>query len=433
MVKITFLGACQEVGRSGVLIESEETGDAILCDYGTKMKADQQNFPAHVSGKSLTAIVLSHAHIDHSGGLPIFYISGSVPLFATELTFKTTEILLMDMLNITEVYLPFEKPEVDKMKKFFQPLDYGQKRKVGKKTWITLINAGHIPGSAMVLVEMDGKRILYTGDFNTSPTQLVKPANPSEIPELDAIVMEATYGTQNHPPRKTIEDEFLTDVKKIIDQKGVVLVPAFGVSRSQEIMMVLSRDGAPSFPIIVDGMARKIALLYERYPAMLRDCAALITARNNTRFITQRKSSTERTEATASPTVVIAPSGMLKGGTSRIYAEQILEDEKSGIFLVSYQIEDTPGRVLLDRMEYMLEDLPDKTIPVKAMSKQFDFSSHAGMDELITYLGGIKWTSDQKRVFLVHSDPAVITAFAENIRNRGYLAEAPVESQSFKV
>ena len=108
MVKIRFLGSCQEIGRSGVLIESDETSDAILCDYGTKMDYAQL-FPEHVSGKNLSAIVLSHSHIDHIGGAPLFYISGSVPLYCTELTYKVSEILLFDMLNISKDFLPFDK------------------------------------------------------------------------------------------------------------------------------------------------------------------------------------------------------------------------------------------------------------------------------------------------------------------------------------
>ena len=99
-----------------------------------KMSKDDQNFPVHVSGKNLTAIVLSHAHIDHSGGIPLFYISGSVPLFCTELTFKVTEILLQDMVNISETYLPFEKPEIDKMKRFTTFLNYNDRKKIGKST-----------------------------------------------------------------------------------------------------------------------------------------------------------------------------------------------------------------------------------------------------------------------------------------------------------
>jgi putative mRNA 3-end processing factor len=433
MVKITFLGACQEVGRSGVLFESEDTGDAILCDYGTKMNKVHQNFPAHVSGKSLSGIVLTHAHIDHSGGIPIFYISGSVPFYTTDLTLRTTEILLLDMLNITEAYLPFEKPEVDKMKKYAQILDYGQRKKIGKKCWITLYNAGHIPGSAMVLLEMDGKRILYTGDFNTIQTQLLNPANPQDIPELDAIVMESTYGTTNHLPRKQIEDEFLETVKKIIDQKGIVLIPAFGVGRSQEIMMVLSRDGTPAFPIIIDGMARKVTLLYEHHALMLRDHVGLKKAKANTYFVAHKKSSADRHEILQPGSAIIAPSGMLKGGTSKLYAEKIIEDEKSAIFLVSYQIEDTPGRILLDRMEFVMEEIPDKGLPVKAEVKQFDFSSHAGQDELIGYLTKLKWTSKKKNVYLVHGDKDTMNGFADKIKAIGFTTEMPVESQIFKV
>src|SRR6056297_703885 len=182
MVKITFLGACREVGRSGVLIESEITGESVLCDYGTKFDKNGQLFPKHVSGKDLSAIVLTHSHIDHSGAIPLFYISGSVPLYTTKLTFDVTKVLLKDMLRISGAYLPFETEEIKKMKRNAQFLRYKQKINVGKDAWITLYNAGHIPGSAMALVEIDGKSILYTGDINSIETQLLNGLNARELP-----------------------------------------------------------------------------------------------------------------------------------------------------------------------------------------------------------------------------------------------------------
>ncbi len=430
MVKIRFLGACQEVGRSGVLIQSEESGDSILCDYGTKTDYTQL-FPDHVSGKDLSAIVLSHSHIDHCGGLPLFYISGSVPLYCTELTFKISEILLQDMLKINQNYLPFGKFELLKMKKYINFMLYGQRRKVGKKSYITLYNAGHIPGSAMILVEMDGKKILYTGDINTTKTRLLDPADPKILPEIDCIITEATYGTTDHENRNEIEEQFNKEVNSILNNKGIVLIPAFGVARSQEMLMVLNKDGKPSHRVTLDGMARKIAVMYENYPGMFSDPKLFQKSINNTHFINQRKREQERKKAATSVGVIVAPSGMLKGGTARYYAENIISNENNAIYLVSYQIEDTPGRYLLDHSKYVLDD-PEHPIPVNAAIKKYSFSSHSGKSDLIEFLSKIVF-KDKKSVFCVHGDSKVLISFTNEIKQLGYSAESPLMGQSYTI
>ena len=431
MVKITFLGACREVGRSGVLIESEETTDAVLCDYGIKTDGGEQVFPIHVSGKKLSAIVLSHAHIDHSGGIPLFYISGSVPLYCTESTYQVIEVLLHDMLNISRSnYLPFDRTEIFRMRDYVRFLKYKDRQKVGRNTWITLFNAGHIPGSAMILVEMDGKKVLYTGDFNTATTQLLHPANPMDIPPLDAIISEATYGTTDHQPRNEIEDKFLERVNQITNNKGSILIPAFGVSRSQEMLMVLTKNGNIPYPITLDGMARKISLIYMNNLKELRDPNAYSGALNLTHFINQKRRDFERNQAASKSGAIVAPSGMLKGGTARYYFERLMANEDNAIFLVSYQIEGTPGRILLDEGLYTTNS--DEKVRVPAAVEHFNFSSHAGKSGIISFLEKLTFIGE-KQVFCVHGDPAVLNEFAKFLQTRKFKVEVPDSSQSFVI
>ncbi|MHA1583917.1 MAG: MBL fold metallo-hydrolase [Promethearchaeota archaeon] len=430
MVKIKFLGACHEVGRSGVLITSEITGDAILCDYGTMMDGDQL-FPAHVSGKDLSAIILTHSHIDHCGGLPLFYISGSVPLYTTELTYQVSEILLQDMLNIGKSYLPFDKAEIYKMRKYARFLKYGERKHVGKKTWITLINAGHIPGSAMALIEMDGKKILYTGDFNTIPTQLLNPAKPEDIPPIDAIITETTYGNKTHPDRKVSEKELLETIGNVVSKQGTVLIPAFGVARSQEILMILNRDGNSGISITVDGMARKIASLYMEFPSKLRDPQNYLDSLDNSHFINQRRRDAERSAAASKPGVVVAPSGMLKGGTSRYYFEKLMNDSKNSVVLVSYQVENTPGYILLEKGVY-IKNRAEEESQVAAQVKHLDFSSHIDQPHLIEFLEKLTFIGE-KRVFCIHGDEQTMMNFEESIKSKGFITDLPEMEQEFIV
>jgi len=430
MVKIKFLGAAKEVGRSGVLIESEETSDAVLCDYGIKTDDGEQVFPVHVSGKKLSAIVLSHAHIDHSGGIPLFYISGSVPLYCTESTYQVIEVLLHDMLNISRNYLPFDRTEIFRMRDYARFLNYKKRQKVGRNTWITLFNAGHIPGSAMVLVEMDGKKILYTGDFNSTPTQLLDPANPADIPPLDVIVTEATYGTTDHLPRPEIEEKFLSRINQIIENGGSILVPAFGVSRSQEMLMVLTKNGKVPFPITLDGMARKIALIYKNNLNELRDPDAYIRALNQTHFINQKRRDFERNQAASRSGAIIAPSGMLKGCTARYYFERLMNNKNNAITLVSYQIEGTPGRLLLDQGFYVTN--ADEQVQIAAEVEHFDFSSHAGKSDIVSFLEHLTFRG-AKQVYCVHGDPEILSEFAKFMENREFKVIVPESSQSITI
>lgn len=430
MVKLRFLGACREVGRSGILIESEETGDQILLDYG--IKSDHTTiFPEYVNGRELSAIVLTHSHIDHCGGIPLFYISGSVPLYCTELTYRVSEILLYDMLQISQQYLPFGKEEVNKMKYYTHFLKYNIRKKVGKKSWITLYNAGHIPGSAMVLVEMDGKKILYTGDFNLIQTRLVKPVDISNIPPIDALIMESTYGTTYHPLREETENEFVRTVEKIVKDGGITLIPAFGVARSQEIMMILNKNQVPSYSITIDGMARSIINQYSQFPDMFRDYEEMIKAFDKSKLINQNRRKSERSNAANNSGVIIAPSGMLKGGTARYYAAKIHNDPKNAIILVSYQVEDTPGRILLETKKYQIDD-HDIPQEIKAQIYHFDFSSHSGKKELMEFVNQIEF-NQEREVFCVHGEEETIVEFAKEIEKQGNNVYVPYLDQKYEL
>lgn len=434
MVKVTFLGACKEIGRSGVLLESEASSDRILLDYGVKMEGKDDNFPDHVSGKDITGIVITHSHIDHVGGVPIFFISGNVPIYMTELTLDVSEILLKDMMNISDFYLPFERSEIVKLRKQTRFVNFRQRTKIGASTYITLYNAGHIPGSAMVLVEMDDKNILYTGDINLIPTQLMSAALPP-LEELDLLIMESTYGITNHEERESVEKRFVESVSRVINNKGQVLIPAFGVSRSQEIMMVLNKYRV-DFPVYVDGMARRIARIYENFNKgfMFRSFQEMADAFHNSHFVMQKNRFHEREDAKSSNGVIIAPSGMLKGGTARMYAESIIRDPNSAIYLVSFQMPDSPGAILLKDHKYAVNrDNLEQTFDVQCEVQFFDFSSHAGQKELIEFAEKCKFKNSNRLIYLVHGDEPNASGLAKELQNKGINAFVAEKSSSIKI
>jgi putative mRNA 3-end processing factor len=434
-MRISFLGSCREVGRSAILVESELNDDRILLDYGIKMDGTDENFPEHIRGRDLTAIVVTHAHIDHVGGVPIFFISGSVPLFMTRLTQDVSDVLLRDMINIarynSNTDLLFDKEVLGRMHRHTRTLRYGERAQVGKASHITLLNNGHIPGSAMVLVEMDDQAVLYTSDMNSNETQLMTPIQPVSH-QINALVIESTYGTTDHPPRLDVEKQFIEKVVEVLESGGTVLVPAFGVSRSQEILMVLHKYIDTSrYPIFVDGMARKIGHLYKRYRTYFRNYWDMRNALEKSNYISRDNTFEQRQQAKRSNGVIVAPSGMLKGGTARMYAEAIINNPNSAILLVSYQLPGTPGDILLSEHKYTFNNGEQQEIACEVI--KYDFSSHSGKTQLIDFANNCNFGESEKRVFAVHGDEEVMASFVNDLNKVGLKAVAPKQGESFKI
>jgi putative mRNA 3-end processing factor len=369
-------------------------------DYGVMINHDI-GFPVHVSPKDLDAVILSHAHLDHSGLIPLFYIHAKLPVYGVEPTFKLTRVLVRDMIKLSGYYLPYEYLDLETMMGHIVPVEYHSKFKVGDAE-INLINAGHIPGSAQIIIKTDGKRVLYTGDYNLVPTHLV-PGADRDYKNLDAIVIESTYALEDHPNRAESERNFVLACKEVVESGGTVLVPAFGVGRSQEIICMLA-DHNFSHPIFVDGMALDAIRMLEEHPNSLKDEQLF---RRAMREAEQIRNWNDRRRAARTEGVIVSPAGMLKGGASVFYMENIARNEKNGIFLVSYQVQGSPGRILLDEGRFILHGKAKK---VTSRVEKFDFSSHGGKTQLEETL---KELDRKTRVFVVHGDEGNCKHLAE--------------------
>jgi len=397
-MQVRFLGACQEVGRSAVAVKGARS--QILMDYGVMINHDV-GFPVHVSPKDLDAVILTHAHLDHSGLIPLFYVHSKLPVYAIEPTFKLTSVLVRDMIKLSGYFLPYEYIDLETMMNHTVPVEYHSKFKVGDSE-VTMVNAGHIPGSAQIIVENDGRRLLYTGDYNLVPTHLV-PGADREYKNLDAIVIESTYAMGDHPDRAESERNFVLACKEVVEGGGTVLVPAFGVGRSQEIICMLA-DHNFNHKVFVDGMALDAIRMLEQYPNSLKDEQLF---RRAMREAEQIKNWNDRRRAARTEGVIVSPAGMLKGGASVFYMENIASNQDNGIFLVSYQVPGSPGRILLDEGRFILHG---KARNVKARVEKFDFSSHGGKTQLEETLREL----DKKtRVFVVHGEEGNCKHLAE--------------------
>ncbi|UCE95313.1 MAG: MBL fold metallo-hydrolase [Candidatus Bathyarchaeota archaeon] len=418
-VEIKFLGGTREVGRMAIAVKTDKT--RVLLDYGVMM--DQgPGFPMHTAPKGVDALILTHCHLDHSGALPIFYIQDKRPLFATQLTLELVQILIKDFIHLSGYYLPFEYLELRYMMQNSIPLDYGEKRTVGDISF-QLLDAGHIPGSAQVLVEAEGKRILFTGDFNTSKTRLLPPAS-NDYGELDAIITETTYADTNHTDRLVLENRFVSQVNEVVEKGGRVLVPAFSIGRSQEIICILAAHHF-EYQTVIDGMARAANRTMMDNTKFLRDPRLFMDAVHRAMWVDGWR---DRRSATKKPGAIISPAGMLKGGPAAFYISKLGKKASNAVFLVSYQIPGTPGHQLLEKGMCVIDGRVRK---VKAQVGHFDFSSHCGANQLRNVIKNLKGTP---KVFTVHGAEGNCERFARWVKKEmGFKTVAPKAGDRFTV
>ena len=429
MPVIKFLGGAREVGRSAILIESNNK-ERIMLDYGVRFK-EEDRLPDKTDLDNLKAVALTHCHVDHSGALPYLYTNSKLPFYTNPLSLRITEILLKDMIKISKYPYPFSFKELDKLRQSAQFLRNGTRQKISNDFHITFYDAGHIPGSISILVEVDGKKIFYTGDINSQTTNLINPARSSDIPEIDTLITESTYALKEHPPREETEREIVDRIVNIIENDGNVLIPAFGVARSQEVLLVLNKYDL-KIPIYLDGLARKICMAYSEFPNAFKDFGMLKKAIKTTHFA---KSRNRMSIIEKGKNIIISPSGMLKGGAAVDYVSKMVKDPASAIYLVGYQVEGTPGRKLLDEGIFEFEErgYSNKTNS-KALCEvdYFDFSSHADRSNLYNYIKGIEF-NNSRYVFCVHGDEKSTTSLASNLNKENYIAVAPETGESYTI
>jgi len=418
-LQVRFLGGTREVGRIAIAVKTQKT--QVLLEYGVMLN-HEPGFPMHIPPKDVDAIILTHSHLDHSGAIPIFYIHGRKPLYANKLTIELNQLLISDFIHLSSYYLPFEYLELKSMMKNSKHVDFGVKQQIGDITF-QLVNAGHIPGSAQILVEAEGKKLLYTGDFNTVDTKLLEGAK-MEFDELDAVIIESTYADEDHTERSELEKRFVEEVTNVVENGGTVLVPAFGVGRSQEIACVLAAHHF-EYPVFLDGMAREASRIMMNYREFLGDPKLFMDALHSVDWI---ESWRDRRKATKKPGVIISPAGMLKGGPSVFYISKVGKKTRNGVFLVSYQIPGTPGRQLLEKGVCLIDG---KMRKVKAQVKHFDFSSHCGASELKE---SVKKLRGNPKIYVVHGAEGNCELFAKWIKKELSLeATAPKTGDTIEV
>jgi len=375
------------------------------------------------------AVVVSHGHLDHVGTLPAL-LSGTErpPIHWTPPTRELALTLARDTLKLHggTLQCPFTETDVQRMTQVSETHGYREPFDAAGYE-ITFYNAGHIPGSAHVLIDDRDTRLLYTGDFHTGDSQGADaaPGRPngdsvngqrlvSETtarPDADAVICESTYSDVEHENRSVVEERFAESVETTLWEGGTVVVPAFAIGRTQEMLLICD---AHDIPCYVDGMGKEVTRMLLRHPEFVRDADALRRAKSHARFVTGRDG--QRKRITDQKAAIITTSGMLSGGPAMTYIPEIRSNPMNKITMTGYQVEGTPGRDLLDTGS---AEIDGRIMPISARVEQYDFSAHADRDGLLGFI-------DEYRdvpVLINHGDRC--DAFAEELRGDGIEALAP--------
>jgi len=408
-MELEFLGGAREVGRSALLVD-----DALLIDYGL-LAGEPPRYP--VRDPEPEAVVVSHGHLDHVGAVPAL-LKGDrrPPVHWTPPTGELARTLAEDTLKLhgNSPLCPFSTEHVARLGEAERRHGYGDSFPVaggvdGGGYEVTLFSAGHIPGSAHVLVD-DGKtRLLYTGDFHTDDQRLV--AGTTARPDADVVVCESTYADVIHEERAAVESSWADRVERTTWEGGTVVAPAFGIGRTQELLLVAAANGLTPY---VDGMGVGVTKMLRQYPSFLRDAEAFREATGRARFVTGRDG--QRKRIAAENALVVTTSGMLAGGPVQTYLPEIRANPTNLVTLTGYQVAGTPGRELQERGQL---ELNGRVRPVSARVESYDFSAHADREGLESFLDAYR----DARVLVNHGDRCA--AFAEDLRADGIDASAP--------
>jgi uncharacterized protein len=442
-MNITFLGGGNEIGASSAIVE---IGSArILIDCGVRMSGEHRlpDLAAirQTHAGQLDAVLLTHAHMDHSGALPVLHQHfPSVPVYATAPTRGLVEVLLRDSINImraraeSEQELPlYSQPAVESLLEKMIPMPFGSPMEIGRSgvtaTWFP---AGHILGASSIGVEgvEQGRsiRVLFSGDIAVADQLTVPGMLPPAAFRPDVLVIESTYGDRMHSPRELEEQRLIEMVAGVIEQRGKLLIPAFAIGRAQEVALMLLKQfrskRLASFPVWIDGMVKTVCGVYSQYPAHQTPYSRRLIEKHGNPFfnivdeIRQVAAPAEREKVlSGDPCVIIASSGMLTGGASAFYAQHLVNDERNGIAITGYQDEESPGRQLLALAEAETREVTvaGKTLEVKCGVEKYALSAHADCNEIAGLIEAI----NPREVVLVHGEGQSRESLRDLLRRQG--------------
>lgn len=454
-VRLTTLGGYREVGRSCTLLTTRNSKIMIDCGVmpGSETATPYLNAPELQPLDSLDGVVITHAHLDHCGMLPVLYKYGyEGPVYCTAPTRDLMSLMLIDSIKVTFGEAkkgPYESSHVRDMVKHCVPLKFGETTDISPDVRLTFQNAGHILGSAVCHFHMgDGLyNIAMTGDMKFEKTWLFNAA-VNRFPRIETLVMESTYGGYHdmQPSRGDASSQLREMIDRTLKKQGRILVPVFAVGRSQEVMLVLEdlmkTEQIPTVPIYLDGMIWEATAIHTAYPEFLNSSLRTqIFQQKENPFLSDifnRVDSMEMRERIADdpePCIVLATAGMMNGGPVLEYLKAWHNDPNSTIVFVGYQAEGTMGRKIQKGWkEVQLNHRGDGLVLDMQMKVETvdGFSGHSDRRQLMRYIEGME--PKPERIIIGHGEDYKCSDLASSLYKKfGFETRAPMNLETIRV
>ena len=440
-MRIILAGAAQEVTGSCYYVEAAGSRFLVDCGLfqGNRLAEEKNELAFPFDASRLDFVILTHAHLDHCGRLPLLVKRGfHGPVYATEPTVPLADIVLSDAANLIgeEAERDGEQPlwdqsDLDRLRPLFKPTRYHQKIKVGKVT-VELFDAGHILGSAFVRVEAEGQAVVFSGDLGNPPVPLLPPTE--EIPPADWVVLESTYGNRRHEDWHLRKQRLGQAIKSSVSQGGTLLIPSFAIERTQEILHdineIVHSGALPYVPIYLDSpMAIRATEVYRDFTSYYNAAAIKQLATDDDLFsfpgLSQTMSSAQSKaiNVTPPPKIIMAGSGMMQGGRILHHLKQYVDQPNCTLLIVGFLVETSIGRQMLDGAKHVR--IFGQEYPVRCQVKAIGaYSGHADQPKLLSWLSGLKHAP--KGVIVAHGEKQSALDLAQSIRAQtGWPAKIP--------
>jgi len=454
MIEIESFGAAETVTGSRHLVRTSRATVLLDCGLfqGRRRQYQEENRALGFRARDVDVTVLSHAHIDHSGALPILVKNGFAGnVFATSATEDLATAMLADAANIqaadarhlerlaerdgldvvaTEPL--YDQNDVDRALARFVPIPYHQKRTIADGVTLTFYEAGHVLGSAVTVLDVDDegstRRIVFTGDLGRKDTPILR--DPEVVGSAEILLMESTYGDRLHPPREGLEDALAEVIVRVAKRGGKVVIPTFALERAQEVVYALKRLRAakriPKVPVFVDSpLTVKVTDVFARHPECYDAEAHAVLTGGDSPFdfeglsYVSEKVDSQAIDAADGSLVVLSASGMCEAGRVLHHLRATVEDPKNAVVIVGFQAAHTLGRRIVERRPRVKifgveRDLRAEVVVLNG------FSAHADRDELLAYAEATRDRGSLRSVVLVHGEPEAQRSLKEALEARSF-------------
>lgn len=417
---LTFCGAAGQVTGSNHLLTSGRHKILVDCGLfqGSSIAEDEnfKDFPYDPS--EIEAVFITHAHLDHVGRLPKLWTEGfRGKIYSTPATRDCAELILLDSEKLLcQAAERRGHPEfctigtVEEVMKLWHAVEYHKELQHGE-FFATFFDAGHILGSSSIAIKAEGKTVVFSGDIGNYPAPIIK---PTEFPvDADYVVMEATYGNETHDPESTRRQALEDTIKDTVARGGVLMIPAFALERTQEILYFMNELFAegriPRVPVFLDSpLAIKLTAIYHKYRKYFNAAANNAIQDGDDIFnfpglhLTLTSELSKAINEVPAPKIIIAGSGMSHGGRIMHHEQRYLSDPASTILFIGYQAVGSLGRAIMEGEKEITIFGDPITVQAK-IAKITSYSAHADLPKLLKWVGSTKATV--KHIFVVHAEP----------------------------